>query len=109
MPTRLAKKKASPRKIKAKSLKRSAQWTVRRRSGLHDDVLAGAASIFGTADSHHAHAGWHPIQHLTDAFTDAMQGTATAGAFLALDIEHYILALKMRRQGGHAWPACSLP
>jgi polyphenol oxidase len=34
MPTRLAKKKASPRKIKAKSLKRSAQWTVRRRSGL---------------------------------------------------------------------------
>jgi YfiH family protein len=34
MPTRLAKKKASPRKIKAKSLNRSAQWTVRRRSGL---------------------------------------------------------------------------
>ena len=34
MPTRLAKRKASPRKIKAKTLKRSAQWILRRRGGL---------------------------------------------------------------------------
>src|SRR5271156_3725385 len=35
MPTRLAKKKASPRKIKVKTLNRPAQWKLLRRDGLH--------------------------------------------------------------------------
>ncbi|MGB7753842.1 MAG: peptidoglycan editing factor PgeF [Candidatus Acidiferrales bacterium] len=35
MPTRLAKKKASPRKIRLKTLNRPAQWKLLRRDGLH--------------------------------------------------------------------------
>jgi hypothetical protein len=63
-----------------------------RRGRLNDSTLAGAASVAGPAYHLNAQLGRNQVEHLGAIVTDHMQHTATAGAFLALDVDDDLVA-----------------
>ena len=63
-----------------------------RRGRLNDSTLAGAASVAGPAYHLNAQLGRNQVEHLGAIVTDHVQRTATAGAFLALDVDDDLVA-----------------
>ncbi len=81
----------------------------RRGRRLHDDVLAGAAGVFGTAHHQHAELRRHDVEPLGDVLADPVQHALAAGAGLVLDIDDGLDARQMRRAArrdscGASWP-----
>jgi hypothetical protein len=58
----------------------------RRRSGLHDDVLASLAGVFGLADDEHPKLGWRDVELLVHVLADPAQLAFAARTGLALDV-----------------------
>ena len=69
-----------------------------RRGCLHHSALAGAASIARPAHHLHAQLGGNQIEHLGAIVADHVQRAATAGAFLALDVDDDLVARQVCRQ-----------
>ena len=69
-----------------------------RRGRLHHSALAGAAPITRPAHQLHAQLGRNQVEHLGAIVTDHVQRTATAGAFLALDVDDDLVARQVRGQ-----------
>jgi hypothetical protein len=63
-----------------------------RRGCLHHRALAGTASIAWPAHHFHAQLGRNQIEHLGAIVADHVQGAATAGALLALDVDDDLVA-----------------
>ena len=70
----------------------------RRRRRLNHDVLAGAASIFGTAHDQHPELGRHDVEPLGDILTDPMELAFAARTGFVADIDDRFDARQMRRQ-----------
>jgi hypothetical protein len=69
----------------------------RRRSGLHDDVLAGAAGVFGSADDEHPELGRHDVELFAHVLANPVQLAFAARADLAQNVND---GLYTRQMGG---------
>ena len=70
----------------------------RRRLGLDDRTLAGAAGIFGTDRAQHTQPRGNPIERLAGLLTDPMHLTRAARAERRSRLDHLFAARQMRRQ-----------
>ena len=77
----------------------------RGRGSLHDNVLAGAAGVFGPAHDDHAQLRRHDVQPLAHVLADPVQVVAAAGAGVILDVDDHLDAGKVRRQRAPVGPA----
>jgi hypothetical protein len=77
----------------------------RRGRRLDDDVLACAASVFGSAHDQHPELRRHDIELLADVLANLVKLAPTARTGLVLDVDNRLDALQMRRQG----PAVGAP
>jgi hypothetical protein len=57
-----------------------------RSGGLHHDVLAGSAGVFGPADHQNPDLGGHDVEALGHVLADAMHRAGAARACRALDV-----------------------
>jgi hypothetical protein len=64
------------------------------RRSLHHR-LATPAGILWPPDADDPKRRWHPVEHLADALADHMQGAATTGAGIGLDVEQPVLTAEM--------------
>ena len=80
-----------------------------RRGRLHDDVLAGTAGVFGSADDQHPELGRDDVEALGDVFANPVQQARTAWTCPALDVDHGLDARQVSRQGATVGPAPSDP
>jgi hypothetical protein len=71
----------------------------RRRRRLEDDVLAGAASVFGPAHHQHPELRGNDVEPFADVLADPVERALAAGAGLVLDVDDRLDARQMRRQG----------
>jgi hypothetical protein len=62
---------------------------------LDDDLLTGAASIFGAARHQNAELSRHDVELLADILADPMQTMTAAGTVMALDVDDHIDARQM--------------
>ncbi len=70
----------------------------RRRGRLHDDVLASAASIFGSTHDQHPELRRHDVELFADILADPMKQALAARAGLVVEIDDRFDARQMRRQ-----------
>jgi hypothetical protein len=70
----------------------------RRRGGLHDPILTGAAGVLRAADDQHPDLGRHDVEALGHVLADAVQGAGAARARRALDIHKGLNPRQVGRQ-----------
>jgi len=68
------------------------------RRGLHDDVLAGSAGVFGPTHDDDAQLCRHDVEPLTDVFADPMKTVSAARAAMVLDVDNHLSARQVWRQ-----------
>ena len=71
----------------------------RRRRRLDDDILASAASVFGSAHDEHPEVRGNDVELLAHVLADPVQGPLAARAGLVLDVDERLETRRMRRQG----------